>query len=135
MTKGQIDRLGERLRKGLVGESELRALDEYRRSFDAAHEQVVRLLRSRCDLASTQRSKTESSVRAKLRREATIRLSQIRDIAGCRVVTKGIVEQDDVIRKLSEVFSRMVVDDLTKGATQQRIPCRPRDCRAIGEDG
>jgi hypothetical protein len=41
LSKTQIDKLGERLRKGNVTEDDLRLLDEYRLSFSEAYEFVV----------------------------------------------------------------------------------------------
>jgi hypothetical protein len=37
----QIDRLGDRLRKGDISDEDLRALDEYRLSFSDAYEFVM----------------------------------------------------------------------------------------------
>jgi hypothetical protein len=45
MTKTQIDRLGDRLRKGNISEADLRLLDLYRRSFTEAYEIVVGTIR------------------------------------------------------------------------------------------
>jgi hypothetical protein len=41
ISKTQIDRLGDRLRKGNITDEDLRLLDEYRRSFSGAYETVV----------------------------------------------------------------------------------------------
>jgi len=41
LTKGQVDRLGDRLRKGDIGDDDLRLFDNYRRSFSEAYEIVV----------------------------------------------------------------------------------------------
>ena len=38
ISKTQIDRLGDRLRKGAITEEDLQLLDEYRRSFHNAYE-------------------------------------------------------------------------------------------------
>ena len=48
---------------------------------------------------------------AKLQRE-TIRLSQIQDIAGCRVTVHGLDEQDETVQRVSEAFSNAKVFDL-----------------------
>ena len=42
MSKTQIDRLGDRLRKGDISEADLRLLDTYRRSFSEAYESCRR---------------------------------------------------------------------------------------------
>jgi len=41
LTKTQIDRLGNRLKKGTISEADLRFLDLYCRSFSGAYEIVV----------------------------------------------------------------------------------------------
>jgi hypothetical protein len=41
ISKTQIDRLGDRLKGGSHTESDLRLLDDYRRSFGEAYEEVV----------------------------------------------------------------------------------------------
>lgn len=110
-SKAQIDRLGDRLRKGPPTESDLRLLDEYRRSFGNAYDAVVHDLRERLHLQPTGRpAKSTTSIIEKLRRE-TIRLSQIQDIAGCRIVVTDIVEQAWVVESLKALFpSASLVD-------------------------
>jgi len=90
ISKTQIDRLGERLKKGNITEEALRLLDEYRRSFTKAYETVVGIIRNEVTLEPTGRpAKSTSSISDKLRREH-IRLTQIQDIAGCRLVVTDI---------------------------------------------
>ena len=90
ISKTQIDRLGERLKKGNITEEDLRLLDEYRRSFTKAYETVVGIIRNEVTLEPTGRpAKSTSSISDKLRREH-IRLTQIQDIAGCRLVVTDI---------------------------------------------
>jgi putative GTP pyrophosphokinase len=77
MTKTQIDRLGDRLRKGNISDDDLRLLDLYRRSFSEAYEIVVGTIRKELALEPTGRpAKSTSSISDKLRRES-IRLTQI----------------------------------------------------------
>ncbi|MDE2485018.1 MAG: RelA/SpoT domain-containing protein [candidate division NC10 bacterium] len=107
----QIDRLGDRLREGSLTESDLRILDEYRRSFEEAYETVVRTLRDELHLEPTGRpAKSTSSLIEKLRRES-IRLSQVQDIAGCRVVVADIAEQERIVASLCVVFAGASVID------------------------
>jgi len=40
ISKTQLDRLGDRLRKGDISEADLRLLDQFRRSFSDAYETV-----------------------------------------------------------------------------------------------
>ncbi len=109
LSKTQIDRLGDRLRKysalALVLQAEdLKLLDEYRLSFGEAYEHVVRTIREQLGLEPTGRpAKSTISILEKLHRE-TIRLSQIQDIAGCRVIVNGVLEQDQVVDSLCKVF-------------------------------
>jgi len=75
-------------------------LDEYRSSFDSAYKTVIhtisRTLRKR---PSGRPRKTVDSIVAKLNRE-TIRLSQMQDIAGCRLVVRDLGVQERMVRKL-----------------------------------
>jgi ppGpp synthetase/RelA/SpoT-type nucleotidyltranferase len=103
VSKTQIDRLGDRLRQALTVE-DIKMLDEHQRSYSEAYEHVVRVIRDQLGLAPTGRHpKTTRSIVEKLRRES-IRLSQIQDIAGCRVVVAGLIEQDRVIASLRSAF-------------------------------
>src|SRR5688572_14151762 len=84
VTRTQIDKLGDRLRSGSFEDDDLYALEEYRGSFRSALHEVMAFLRE-IKLTPTGREKTKESIVQKLQRES-IRLSQIQDIAGCRVV-------------------------------------------------
>lgn len=105
LSKSQIDRLGERLKAGPISEADLNLLDSYRRSFKDPYETVFSLLceemrRQKLDVEPTGRvAKTIPSIVEKLRRES-IRLTQIQDIAGCRVVVDNIVTQDRLVESL-----------------------------------
>jgi len=104
VTKNQIDRLGDRLRQGL-SEPDLRLLDAYRRSFLPGYEAVIGTIRSELSLEPTGRpAKSTTSILEKLRRES-IRLSQVQDIAGCRLVLSDLAEQDQVIERLTRLFA------------------------------
>lgn len=111
LSNAQIDRLGDRLRGGTLSEGDLRMLDEYRRSFGEAHEAVVKSLREHLQLQPTGRpAKSTTSLVEKLRRES-IRLVQVQDIAGCRIVVEEVGEQERVIRSILGVFSEASVVD------------------------
>ncbi len=114
ISKTQVDRLGDRLRKGEVSDDDLRQLDDYRRSFAGAYEEVVGTIRSATKLEPTGRpAKSTTSIVEKLRRE-TIRLSQMQDIAGCRVVVQDVLTQDQVVEQLKALLPRVVVVDRRK---------------------
>jgi len=111
LSKTQIDRLGDRLREGSPTEPDLRLLDGYRRSFGEAYETVVRTIREQLHVELTGRpAKSTSSLIEKLHRES-IRLSQVQDIAGCRVVVADVAEQEQVVVSLVSVFSGASVVD------------------------
>lgn len=110
LTKSQINRLGDRLRKGDISEEDRRLLDKYRHSFAGAYENVVGQIRDRLKLEPTGRpAKTTKAIVEKLRREKT-RLSQMQDIAGCRIITTTLSQQDDVVARLAEMFNERPVD-------------------------
>ena len=111
LSKTQIDRLGDRLREGSPSESDLRLLDDYRLTFGEAYETVVGTIRERLQLEPTGRpAKSTRSVIEKLVRE-TIRLSQVQDIAGCRLLVDDVMEQERVVASLRAAFPRASVVD------------------------
>ncbi len=110
VSKTQIDRLGDRLKGGSHTESDLRLLDDYRRSFGEAYEAVVRTIRQRGEFPTGRLAKSTHSIVEKLRRES-IRLSQMQDIAGCRVVVLNVVEQEQFVAFLQTVFPGASVID------------------------
>jgi ppGpp synthetase/RelA/SpoT-type nucleotidyltranferase len=111
LTKSQIDRLGDRLKKGNITEADLRLLDLYRRSFTPAYEIVVGTIRQDLALEPTGRpAKSTTSISDKLRRES-IRLTQIQDIAGCRLTVADIAEQDAVVQSLTNLFEQTAIVD------------------------
>jgi putative GTP pyrophosphokinase len=111
LSKTQIDRLGDRLRKGSPTEADLISLDEYRLSFESAYETVVVTIREKLHLEPTGRpAKSTSSLMDKLNRES-IRLTQVQDIAGCRIVVNDILEQERVVNILRGLFPQVSVVD------------------------
>lgn len=92
------------MRQPAFSEADLRLLDEYRRSFGDAYETVVRTVREQLRLAPTGRSaKSTASIVEKLRRES-IRLTQVQDIAGCRIIVADIAQQDRVVASLRSIL-------------------------------
>ena len=111
LSKTKIDRLGDRLKRGSPSDDDLRLLDEHRRSFSPAYDSVIGTIREKLHLDPTGRpAKSTSSIAEKLRRES-IRLSQVQDIAGCRVIVTDIIAQDNTIATLRETFSDIRVMD------------------------
>lgn len=111
VTKTQIDRLGDRLRKGDISEADLRLLDSYRRSFSEAYQVVVEAITKELALEPTGRpAKSTTSISDKLRRES-IRLTQIQDIAGCRLIVPDIAYQESVVQSLVNLFEHATIID------------------------
>ncbi len=93
----QIDALGERLRGGSREPGCIRELDSYRHSFVPAYEAVMATIRSELDLAPTGRpGKSTASIASKLDR-GSMRLSQMQDIAGCRIIVVDRAAQDRLV--------------------------------------
>jgi putative GTP pyrophosphokinase len=114
LSKTQVDQLGDRLRKGKIAEGDFPQLDAHRRSFSEAYEEVVATIRETTQLEPTGRpAKSTTSIIEKLRRE-TIRLSQMQDIAGCRVVVPNMLVQDQVVERLKNALPKAVVVDRRK---------------------
>lgn len=112
ISKTQIDRLGDRLRKGEFTDDDLRLLDAYRASFAEPFEEAVATVCRATGLQPSDRSrKTPLSIIQKLRRLPTLPLSRMQDIAGCRVVVADIAEQDQVAERLASAFARAKVID------------------------
>jgi putative GTP pyrophosphokinase len=111
ISKSKIDHLGDRLKANQATEQDLRLLDEFRRSFSSAYEIVIRRIRDELGLQPTGRpAKSTTSISDKLSRES-IRLTQIQDIAGCRLNVRDVLEQDRVVLNLRQVFPTGKVTD------------------------
>lgn len=111
LNKTQIDRLGDRLRQASVSEGDLRSLDDYRRSFADVYATVVQAIKIRLQIEPTGRpAKSTTSIIEKLHRES-IRLSQVQDIAGCRIVVPTMAEQEKVVASLRTIFPDASVID------------------------
>ena len=85
-------------------------LDDYRRSFGEAYEAVVRTIRQHGEFPTGRLAKSTLSIVEKLRRES-IRLSQMQDIAGCRVVVADVVQQELFVTSLRTIFPGASVID------------------------
>jgi putative GTP pyrophosphokinase len=109
-SRAQVDKLGERLKAGPTTEADLRLLDEYRLTFDEAYQHTIGGLVA-LQLRPTGRpAKSTKAIVDKLRRES-IRLTQVQDIAGCRVVVETMADQDVAAARVSALFSECQVLD------------------------
>jgi ppGpp synthetase/RelA/SpoT-type nucleotidyltranferase len=110
----RIDRLGDRIRSGNIADKDLHLLNEYRRSFTPAYETVVEALQSTLKLEPAGRpAKSTRSISDKLRRES-LRLTQMQDIAGCRIIVSDVVAQDEVMGRVAQAFEEASVVDRRK---------------------
>jgi putative GTP pyrophosphokinase len=99
----KLDQLGDRLRRGQVTDDDLRLLDAFRRSFSDGYENVIAAVKRTIQAEPTGRpAKSTTSIIENLQRE-TIRLTQIQDIAGCRLVGDAR-QQQNVIEQLRALF-------------------------------
>ena len=112
LSKSQIDKLGERLRDAAqVSEDALAMLQQVRAEYDDAMSTVANRLAEELGLEPGTRLKTVGTIVDKLRREH-IRLSQMQDIAGVRVVrAMGLDEQDDLVGAIAALFNGARVVD------------------------
>lgn len=111
LSKTQIDRLGERLRRQDFDEHELRLLDEYRRTFGPAYDYVVKTVQRIIGVPVSGRpAKSTSSIIEKLNRES-IRLSQMQDIAGCRGIVADLLQQDRIVSAITRELQGVSVLD------------------------
>jgi ppGpp synthetase/RelA/SpoT-type nucleotidyltranferase len=119
MNKSDLDRLGARLRGGISPE-DLTFLDTYRRGFRNAYDSVVDRVRAELGLeASGRPAKSTPAIVDKLCR-SSMRLTQMQDIAGCRVVVPDIPAQDRVIARLDQMFDATVIDRRVKPSNGYR---------------
>ncbi len=110
-TDDEIDALGERLRQSWSATDRetfrdyQSKLDELRRSLEAE----LHLLAPNAEIAS--RTKRFETVAAKLRRRPDLSLSQVTDLAGCRIIVSGRLEQEAIVGDLQQAYDVQQTDD------------------------
>lgn len=102
-TKGDINRLGIRLREDKETSEDLKLLNEFRNSYDTPFKNVIQHLRKIIDKEPTctlndRQTKTKQSIKDKLKRLPKMQLSRIQDIRGCRIVTEEGLEKIKTIK-------------------------------------
>jgi hypothetical protein len=104
MTKSQINKLGERLRKASELDTEtLLRLQEFRASYDKPMSGAQTLLKD-IGFDATSRLKTTNTIVEKLRREKT-RLTEMQDIGGLRIVSEAdLTKQDEIVKRIVDAF-------------------------------
>lgn len=117
LSNSKVDKLGEQLRTSALTPEILETLEQYRSEFSEAYSHVERILTDKLFLKVTGRpSKSTLSIIEKLKR-INSRLSQIQDIAGCRVIATSIHEQDEIISGIQQWFANVVIDDKRNAPT------------------
>lgn len=113
LSKNQVNRLGKRLRNSeSVSQEDLQLLQQLRAAHADVLDQVAGILRDELGLEPTSRLKTVNTLVDKVKRERTMALSKVQDIAGIRVVLEGTrIEQDGVVDAISQRFPGSEVVD------------------------
>lgn len=111
ISKNQIDKLGNHLKKRKIQAVDLKVLDAYRKSFSGIYTHTINKIRTQIHLDPVGRpAKSTLAIIDKLQRES-IRLTQMQDIAGCRIVVENMFVQNQTVDSLSQVFPEAVVID------------------------
>ena len=117
LTNSQIDKLGDRLRSNDIDADCLTKLEQFRSLYVSAYRYVEDVLVNKVGCKITGRpSKSTVAIVEKLRRE-TIRLNQIQDIAGCRILVADLASQDALVETLLVLFPDVDVDDKRRNPT------------------
>jgi ppGpp synthetase/RelA/SpoT-type nucleotidyltranferase len=106
-SNSDVDRLGDRLRSAAPSRLDLDLLDDYRESFQAAYRKAVNMVRvATGNEPSGRPGKSTTSIVDKLNR-GTMRLSQMQDIAGCRIVVDDSESQHVTLRRLRRQLKQL----------------------------
>jgi GTP pyrophosphokinase len=111
-SRSQLDAAGERLRDGTANSDDWNVLTELRYAIRDGVAPMLATVRETADprtLAFSTRLKTNYSVVEKLRR-TTIRLRQIDDIMGCRLVVRDVESQSKLARDIAELGPAKIRD-------------------------
>lgn len=112
-SNSQVDQLGSRLRAAgapnRVSDADQEMYGAFREAFHPALEEVHDVIAAH--LPQGGRLKTLESTVAKLVRQPTVRLSQIQDIAGTRLIVDVLSAQDAAVAELLRDFPGASLDD------------------------
>ena len=111
LSRAEIDQLGRRLRDSEPSVEDLRILEQVRTLYQPPLAQVIAALVD-LGLEPGSRSKTTGTIVEKLRRLPSLRLSEMQDLVGARVVlemTRG--EQDALVERITACCSNWRVVD------------------------
>ena len=98
LSNSQITQLGDRLRDKHINDDDLLMLDKFRQTFSDVDEKAYTIIQQTLatskGLTITKRKrKTQQSIVDKLHRQPKLRLPQMQDIAGCRIVLQAGIQQ------------------------------------------
>ncbi len=100
----QLRKLGERLaRDDRISEDDYNLLERVAGVYQATLDEVDERLR-RVGFQATTRVKTTGTLVEKLRRDSTLKLNQVHDLAGARIVVDGPREQDQAVERIKMEF-------------------------------
>lgn len=106
-----IDGLGARLRRRITADDR-EAYESYRRDLTRLRRDLEDELRvQHPDAEVGSRTKRVETVAAKLQRRPEMALSQITDLAGCRIIVADLAEQRAVVAQLMQIYDVQQVDD------------------------
>ena len=109
LSTSAIDNLGVRLR-GALTVDDLQILDHYRRDFRTDYDVVIASIRDTLSIdVSGRPAKSTPAIVDKLKR-SSMRLSQMQDIAGCRIIVADTLMQNDIVSQLGKMFASTVID-------------------------
>ena len=117
ISNSQIDKIGSRLRSGSIDGDCLEKLEFFRKQFTPAYEFTEDVLVNKMGLKITGRpSKSTVAIIEKLKR-GKMRLSQMQDVAGCRVLVPHLAAQDRLVQNLEVMLLDVEIDDKRKVPT------------------
>ena len=134
MSRAQVNRLGDRLRgEATPAPSDLDALEQLLLAHQPALAAVAYQLRG-IGLAPTTRLKTSGTLLDKLKRETTLPLSTVRDLAGARIVQPmNLTEQDRLVERIAALWpDRRIIDRRATpnyGYRAVHVIAKVEDCR------
>lgn len=110
MTNAEIDKLGSRLRAGSIDSAAIGDLAAFWASFDNTVTTVLGTLDGLGMASSKRIGKSRLSITAKLLR-SSMRLSQMQDIVGARIVVENLNEQETALGSIVSTFPTAKVND------------------------
>lgn len=115
LSNSQITKLGDRLRgntSSSMTNDDLALLDEFRQTFSEVDKKAYDIIQETLGntggwTVTKRKRKTQQSIVDKLRRQSSLRLSQMQDIAGCRIVLElGTKQSNELNNLLSIAFKQ-----------------------------